>query len=54
MYGKIKTYREMIVVENKRALKALIEYRIATEGVNCDLNDIDISKVDDLSELLER
>ena len=35
-----KTYKE---------LKGLIEYRISKEGPNCNLNDIDVSLIDDMS-----
>ena len=41
----------MIVVENKKELKELIKQRIHEQGLNCDLNDIDVSKVKDMSDL---
>ena len=41
----------MIVVNNKKELKELIIQRIREQGLNCDLNDIDVSKVTDMSEL---
>ena len=41
----------MIVVNNKKELKSLIIQRIREQGLNCDLNDIDVSKVTDMSEL---
>ena len=39
----------MIVVNNRKELKKLISQRIKTLGPNCDLNDIDVSKIDDMS-----
>ena len=42
-------HREMIVVKNKRELKELINQRIEERGPNCDLNDIDVSNVIDMS-----
>ena len=41
----------MIVVNNKKELKELINQRIREQGLNCNLNDIDVSKVTDMSEL---
>lgn len=41
----------MIVVNNKKELKELINQRVREQGLNCDLNDIDVSKVTDMSEL---
>ena len=41
----------MIVVNNKKELKELIIQRIREQGLNCNLNDIDVSKVTDMSEL---
>ena len=41
----------MIVVESKKELIELINRRIANQGPKCDLNDIDVSKVDDMSYL---
>ena len=41
----------MIVVENKKELKKLINQRIKEQGPNCDLNDIDVSKIKDMSKL---
>ena len=40
--------------ENKFELKDLIEERISTEGPDCDLNDIDVSKIKDMSSLFAR
>ena len=41
----------MIVVKNKRELKELIHRRIEEQGPNCDLNDIDVSRVKDMYEM---
>ena len=41
----------MIVVENKKELKELIKQRIHEQGLSCDLNDIDVSRVEDMSDL---
>ena len=41
----------MIVVESNRELKELIKQRIKEQGPNCDLNDIDVSRVTDMSHL---
>ena len=41
----------MIVVESKSELKSLIDKRIEEQGPNCDLNDIDVSLIDDMSSL---
>ena len=57
----MKELREYITIEesrrsnlrptHKEELKALIEQRIEEQGLNCDLNDIDVSKVTDMSKL---
>ena len=41
----------MIVVESKDELKELINQRIKEQGPNCDLSDIDVSGVTDMSSL---
>ena len=41
----------MIVVNNKSELIKLLGQRIEEQGLECDLNDIDVSKVTDMSEL---
>ena len=38
----------MIVVESKSELKSLINKRIEEQGPNCDLNDIDVSMIEDM------
>ena len=42
---------EKVVARDKRHLRELIKDRIAEFGPNCDLNDIDVSNVTDMSEL---
>ena len=44
----------MIVVNNGGELKELINKRIREQGHKCDLNDIDVSKVTDMSYLFYR
>ena len=44
----------MIVVNSKRELKALIKQRIEEQGPNCDLNDIDVSSITDMSYIFFR
>ena len=51
MSVKRKTYKDMIVVNSKEELEKLINQRIEQRGPKCDLNDIDVSKVTDMSEL---
>ena len=41
----------MVVVNSKEELKELINQRIGQYGPKCDLNDIDVSKVTDMSHL---
>ena len=41
----------MIVVEDEYELRGLIERRIKEQGPNCDLNDIDVRKVTDMSNM---
>ena len=41
----------MIVVEDGYELRRLINQRIEEQGPNCDLNDIDVSRVTDMSYL---
>ena len=40
--------------KTKEQLRALIDYLVGLEGVSCDLNHIDISGVDDFTELFYR
>ena len=49
-----KTIREMITVNSKRELKSLIKQRIEEQGPNCDLNDIDVSRITDMSYIFFR
>ena len=44
----------MITVNNKKELKALIKQRIEEQGPNCDLNDIDVSGITDMSYIFFR
>ena len=39
---------------NKEELKKIIENRIQTEGPECNLNDIDVSDITDMSDLFNR
>lgn len=48
---KTPNKRAIIVAENKEHLKKIIEERISKFGPNCDLNDIDVSGITDMSEL---
>lgn len=41
----------MVVVNSKNELIKLIGQRIEEQGPECDLNDIDVSKVKDMSRL---
>lgn len=41
----------MIVVRDKGELLRLIDQRIKKQGRNCSLNDIDVSRIDDMSGL---
>ena len=43
----------MITVNNKEELKELINQRIEEQGPRCDLNDIDVSKITDMSYLFD-
>ena len=42
-----------VVARDRSHLKSLIEEAIATNGPKCDLNFIDVSKVDDMGELFK-
>ena len=42
----------MVVVNNKSELIKVIKQRIQEQGHKCDLNDIDVSKITDMSGLL--
>ena len=43
----------MIVVNSKEELEKLINQRIGQYGPKCDLNDIDVSRVTDMSHLFD-
>ena len=47
--GKFSTYSCQPLTRNE--LVKLIRNRIAKEGNNCDLNDIDVSQIDDMTSL---
>ena len=40
-----------VVAKNKKHLKQLIDERLARFGNRCDLNDIDVSQITDMSDL---
>ena len=44
----------MIVVKNKIELRRLINQRIEEQGPSCDLNDIDVSGITNMSHLFYR
>ena len=52
LLGRIRE-SERVVARDKDHLKKLIEERITEFGLNCDLNDIDVSHVSDMSYLFE-
>ena len=39
----------MIVAESREQLRELINQRVREQGPNCNLNDIDVSRIDDMS-----
>ena len=49
----IKKNKYKYFPETKKELKEIIEKRIKDEGNEVDLNDIDVSKITDMSELFE-
>ena len=42
---------EKTVAKSRKSLDILINNRIKKQGPNCDLNDIDVSQITDMSEL---
>ena len=51
LYSMREAGERKIVARDKDHLRELIKTRISTEGPNCDLNDIDVSHVTDMSYL---
>ena len=41
-------YNDMVVVNSIGELRKVIRQRIKEQGLNCNLNDIDVSRVDDM------
>ena len=41
----------VVIVEDRYELREFIEQRIEERGPNCNLNDIDVSKVTDMSDM---
>ena len=50
LLGRVREGRKT-VARDKKHLVQLIKYRINKRGPNCDLNDIDVSKITDMSKL---
>ena len=48
---KIEELKPKIVVKDKNELIELINQRMKEQGLNCDLNDIDVSHITDMSYL---
>lgn len=44
----------MLKAANKEELKKIIKNRILTEGFRCDLNDIDVSDITDMSRMFHK
>lgn len=51
--NKIKRNKYKYFPKTKEELKDIITQRIKQEGNECDLNDIDVSKITDMSQLFE-
>ncbi len=56
IHEKIMTYfipKETIVVKDKEHLQQLIQQECKKYGNNCDLNHLDVSQINDMSELFK-
>lgn len=47
----LKEEQAMLKPANKEELKRIIKNRIQTERIKCDLNDIDVSDITDMSDM---
>ena len=52
LLGRVRQ-SEKVVARDKKHLKRLIKYRIEKRGLNCSLNDIDVSHITDMSGLFK-
>ena len=51
LYSMRETSERKVVAKDKSHLEELIKTRVSAEGPNCDLNDIDVSHITDMSYL---